>query len=102
MTPRFALHFDRLRAFPRAIVALDEANPLAAFRTRLAAYCGLPDRPARVPGITHATLARFRHAAPVSLPAALAVTVPVRTIRLVRETVYPTLAFDTVATFMLA
>ena len=101
VTPRFDVCFGRLRAFPRAIVALDEANPLAAFRARLAGPCGLPERPARVPGITHAALARFRHAAAVSLPAALEARVSVRSVRLVRETIYPTLAFDTVASFML-
>ena len=100
-TPPFRLHFTRLRAFPRAIVALDEANTLAAFRARLAEACGLPERPARVPGITHATLARFRRPVRVSLPTALDVVVPVRALRLVREVVYPSLAFETVATIPL-
>ena len=97
----FRLRFNRLRVFPRAIVALDDANPLAAFRAGLAAACGLPERPARIPGITHVTLARFRHAARVSVAEALDAPVEVRSLRLVRETIYPTLAFDTVADFTL-
>lgn len=100
-TPPIGLRFTRLRAFPRAIVALDGANALAAFRARLAAGCGLPERPARIPGITHVTLARFRHPARVSVAEALDVAVEVRSLRLVRETIYPTLAFETVAGFAL-
>lgn len=100
-TPPFRLHFTRLRVFPRAIVALDEANPLVTFRDRLAGACGLPERPARLPGITHATLARFRDRACVSLPTAMDVPVEVSTLRLVRETVYPTLAFEVIGTFAL-
>ncbi|MEO3470940.1 2'-5' RNA ligase family protein [Roseomonas sp. CAU 1739] len=100
-TSPFRMHFARLRAFPRAIVALDGINPLAALRARLAGGCALPERPVRLPGITHVTLARFRQAARVSIPEALDVSVEVRQLRLVRETVYPTLAFETVATFAL-
>ena len=100
-TPPFGLRFTRLRAYPRAVVALDEANALASFRARLAVACGLPERPARIPGITHVTLARFRHPARVSVAEALDVPVMVRTLRLVRETIYPTLAFETVAGFAL-
>lgn len=47
------------------------------------------------------TLARFRQPARVSLSEAIDVPVMVRHLRLVRETVYPTLAFDTAATFVL-
>jgi len=98
----FPLRFTRLRADARAVIALDDANPLAELRAALAAACGLPERPVRRPDITHVTLLRVRTAEQVRLPErlpALSVEVPVAGLRLVRETVFPTLAFDTLAEY---
>ncbi|MBW6400310.1 hypothetical protein KPL78_20785 [Roseomonas sp. HJA6] len=98
----FRLRFTRLRAEARAVIALDDENPLAELRAALAGGCGLPERPVRRPQITHATLLRVRDPEQLRLPGrlpALSVEVPVRGLRLVRETVFPTLAFDLLAEY---
>lgn len=98
------LRFTRLRIDARAVIALDETNPLAGLRQVLAARCGLPERAVRVPAVTHATLLRVRTPAAVRLPDTLpplSAEVPVRSLRLVRETVYPSLAVETLAAFAL-
>lgn len=103
-TPPFRLCFDRLRADARAVIAQDGSNPLRAFRAALAAGCGLPERPVRVPDITHATLLRARVAAPpppACLPD-LRLEFTARRLRLVRELVFPTLAFELLEEFELA
>lgn len=96
------LRFGRLRFDARTVIVLDEANPLAGLRAALAGACGLPERPVRLPGITHATLLRVRAPERVRLPATppmLSVEVAVGALRLVRETTFPSLAFETLAEF---
>ncbi len=97
------LRFDALRVGARAVIALDGRNPLAGLRTALAPVCSLPERPPRLPGITHATLLRV--AAPdrvrLAVPPTLSVEVTVPALRLVRETVYPSLAVEPIAEFRL-
>ncbi len=100
----FRLRFTGLRFDRRAVIAVDAANPLSALREVLAASCGLPERPVRVPTITHATLLRVRAPMLARRPttvASLAVEVPVARLRLVHETVYPSLAVETLAEFAL-
>lgn len=98
------LRFGTLRVGARAVIAVDPGNPLARLRGALGAACGLPERPARVPGITHATLLRVADPDRVRLPvvpSAPPVEVPVAALRLVRETVFPSLAFDVLDEFRL-
>jgi hypothetical protein len=100
----FRLRFTRLRFDRRAVIAIDEANPLAELREVLAPACGLRERPVRVPDITHATLFRVRAPSAARLPARpppIAAEVAVHRLRLVRETVFPSLTFETLAEFAL-
>ncbi|NMJ40902.1 hypothetical protein GWK16_06600 [Roseomonas sp. JC162] len=100
----FRLRFTRLRVDARAVIAMDEANPFAALRRDLAGACALPQRPVRMPDITHVTLLRARRASVAPLPdrpPTVAAEIPVTRLRLVRETVFPTLAFEILAEFVL-
>lgn len=98
------LRFATLRVGARAVIAIDPGNPLAGLRDALSAACGLPQRPARVPGITHVTLLRVADPDRVRLPVvppAPPVEVSVAALRLVRETVFPSLAFEVLDEFRL-
>jgi len=102
-TGPFRMRFDEIRVGPRAVIAQDGRNPLAALRALLHPACGLPERPVRVPDITHATLLRVAEPDRVRLPPPpdLSVEVPVTALRLVRETVFPSLAVEPLADFRL-
>ncbi|WP_230531660.1 2'-5' RNA ligase family protein [Microvirga roseola] len=106
------LCFSRVKVTNSATVALaeDESGLIEAARRRIAET--IPPPPGSEPlryDFIHTTLARYRTAVPVpeaairaaeSLP--FAIPARVETIRLVRETLYPCIATDEIASFPLA
>ncbi len=103
-TKPFTLRFTEIRYFPRALTAIAEPSPITAIRTALKPLCGLPDRPVRTPNITHVTLARYRDPGVVresqnrEFPV---FAIPVDRLRLIHETIYPSLGFDVIEEFRL-
>lgn len=108
--PAMRLHFRELRATAQAVIAVAEPlEPVWELRRRLAASLPEPPGGAAHYDIIHCTLARY--AAPERLPPDFARRVaasslkadwPLREARLLRETVYPTLAFEMLGAFPLS
>jgi hypothetical protein len=101
--PPLALRFSRLRVTENALIALadDEANWIASVRSALAGVTAAHAIPTRRYDVVHTTLARFAQSGQLSRHAcgaleALSVDVPylIPTLQIVRETTYPTLAFE--------
>jgi hypothetical protein len=101
----FALRLRRLRATPTAVIAVAEPEEAVwALRRRMAEALPPPPGGAVRYDLIHVTLARY--AQPEKLPADFAMRIaactidlsfPIETIVVMRETVYPSLAYDTVA-----
>jgi hypothetical protein len=103
---RFELEFVELRYTPKAVILLAMMpNRVTLLRKEVAEVCGLPDRATRVPNITHMTLFRYRDPSAVTdhdVSAQLPVRLAIDELRFVRETVYPTLAFEPIRSWRLA
>jgi hypothetical protein len=101
------VHFDELRLTPNAIIAATRAVPdrIAAIRSHFAGWPAHPGWPRPVYDIMHVTLARFATEQRVPDSAVREVCRPislageVSRIQLVRETVYPSLKIDALASF---
>jgi len=108
---RLELRFSRLKVTDTAIIvtATDETGLIDAIRARIVS--DIPPPPGHKPiiyDLIHSTLARYRTRAPIgkdaierieSLPVSIAA--PVRQIRLVRETLFPCLMTDEIASIPL-
>lgn len=106
------LHFSRIKVTDTAIIAVaqETSGLIEAIRERVANTIPLP--PGREPlryDLIHSTLARYRTSGPVpdaavegveSLP--VSIRAPVRRIKLVRETLFPCLSVDEIASVPLA
>jgi len=106
------LHFSRLKVTDTAIIAVAEESTglIEAIRQRIAA--SIPPPPGRAPlryDLIHTTLARYRSSGTVpdeavsrieSLP--VSIHAPVAAIKLVRETRFPCMAVDEIASVPLA
>ena len=109
--PTLELRFSGLKVTDTAIIATatEESGLIAAIRDRIVR--DIPPPPGSRPivyDLIHSTLARYRTNAAIpddvverieSLP--VSITAPVRRIRLVRETLFPCLATDELASFPL-
>jgi len=106
----FRLRFTRMRVAERAVIALAEqpCATIEALREQLARALAEPHAPRPRYDIVHTTLARFGASAELAratvarveaLP--LDVELAVRTLRVMRERSYPSLAWDEVARFSL-
>jgi hypothetical protein len=108
----FRLRFERVRVAPAAIIAVARDGSGLIERIRPAVAETLPPPPGLAPmryDLIHSTLARY--AAPDPIPGAavaalealpVAVEAPVARLKIVRETVYPCLAMQELASFPLA
>jgi hypothetical protein len=108
----FRLRFERVQVAPAAIIAVARDGSGLIERIRRAVAETLPPPPGLAPmryDLIHSTLARY--AAPDPIPGAaiaalealpVAVDAPVARLKIVRETVYPCLAMQELASFPLA
>ena len=103
-TKPFMLRFTQIRYFPRALTVIADPSPITTMRTALEPRCGLPERPVRTPNITHVTLARYRDPQNIrecpnrDIPI---FEIPIDRLRLIHETVYPSLGFEVIEEFRL-
>ncbi|WP_201863450.1 hypothetical protein [Microvirga soli] len=109
--PTLELRFSRLKVTDTAIIATatEETGLIDAIRSRIVS--DIPPPPGHKPiiyDLIHSTLARYRTGASIpdevvrrieSLP--VSITAPVRQIRLVRETLFPCLTTDEIASIPL-
>lgn len=107
--PPLILRFTQLRVMPAAIVAVAESND-AVWALRKVLAETLPPPPTGAPryDMIHMSLARYADAArlPADFPArAAAIASPfdfrIDAVQLIRESVYPSLAFDQIAAYPL-
>jgi hypothetical protein len=108
----FTLHFRRLRATDAAIIALAEDPTGLIARLRAAIAAALPPPPGLAHpryDIIHATLARHASGRPVPAAAVerlaahpVDLAAPVERLKIVRETRYPCLVLEEIASFPLA
>ena len=104
-TKPFTLRFSEIRYFPRALTVIAEPSPITTIRNALEPQCGLPERPVRTPNITHVTLARYRDPRIVRESPNRDVPIfeiAIDRLRLIHETVYPSLGFEIVEEFRLS
>jgi hypothetical protein len=109
--PPIELHFSRLKVTDTAIIAVaqETSGLVEAIRERIAD--AIPPPPGREPlryDLIHSTLARYRSSGPVpnavvegveGLP--VSIRAPITAIKLVRETLFPCLAVDEIASVAL-
>jgi hypothetical protein len=105
-TPAFSLAFDRITVSEMAIILQASVPPeLLALRQQMANAISLDGWHPRPPDIAHITL--FRYAQEGALPTlknswlSAPIALHVRSLRLIRETVYPTLEAVPIAEFTL-
>ena len=106
------LHFSRIKVTDTAIIAVaqETSGLIGAIRERIAST--IPPPPGREPlryDLIHSTLARYRSSGPVPDAAVerverlpLSIRAPVRGIKIVRETLFPCLIVDEIASVALA
>ena len=92
----FELRFTRVEVSELAVIVRAEVPPvLERIRRRMAGAIGYHDWQPRPPDIAHITMFRYRESGPLPQPQDFEwnvdVTMQVSTLRLIKETVYPTL-----------
>ena len=110
--PPIELHFSRIKVTDTAIIAVaqETSGLIEAIRERIAGT--IPPPPGREPlryDLIHSTLARYRSSGPVPDAAVerverlpLSIRAPVRGIKIVRETLFPCLIVDEIASVPLS